>query len=61
MEERHYPSDLTDEEWELVSRQFTRSEKRGRKPRYELRRILTNCAGSWMAVFMSCAAAFPGG
>ncbi len=43
MEQRHYPSDLTDEEWELVSKQFTRSEKRGRKPHYELRRILDGC------------------
>lgn len=38
-----YPSDLTDDEWEVVAPLFSKSEKRGRKPIHDLRRILDGC------------------
>jgi putative transposase len=40
MEREAYPSDLSDEEWNLISAMFSRSEKRGRKPKDDLRQIL---------------------
>src|SRR4051812_8123041 len=38
-----YPTDLTDEEWQLISGMFVTSEHRGANRRYELRRILDDC------------------
>ncbi len=35
-----YPSDLTDDEWEVVAPLFSKSEQRGRKPIHDLRRVL---------------------
>ena len=35
-----YPSDLTDDEWEVIAPLFSKSEKRGKKPVYDLRRVL---------------------
>lgn len=43
MDNKRYPTDLTDEEWEVLSRLFSKSEKRGAKPKYELRRVLDGC------------------
>ncbi len=38
-----YPSDLTDDEWEVIAPLFSKSEKRGKKPVYDLRRVLNGC------------------
>ena len=38
-----YPTDLTDEEWQLISGMFVTSEHRGANRRHELRRILDGC------------------
>lgn len=38
-----YPTDLTDKEWMIVAPLFSKSEKRGRILRYDLRRILDGC------------------
>jgi transposase len=38
-----YPSDLTDEEWAIIAPLFSKSEKRGRTPRHDLRRVLDGC------------------
>ncbi len=43
MKSKSYPTDLTDEQWQLIAGLFTKSEKRGREPIYELRRILDGC------------------
>jgi putative transposase len=43
MTSKHYPTDLTDEEWQLISGLFGTSERRGANRRYELRRILDGC------------------
>src|SRR5919107_3973966 len=40
---KRYPTDLTDEEWQLISSMFVTSEHRGANRRYELRRILDGC------------------
>lgn len=38
-----YPSDLTDEEWEVIAPLFSKSERRGKKPVHDLRRVLDGC------------------
>jgi putative transposase len=43
MEREPSPSDLSDEEWDLISGMFSRSEKRGRQPTDDLRQILNGC------------------
>ena len=43
MRSKSYPTDLTDEQWQLIARLFTKSEKRGRKRTYELPRIINGC------------------
>jgi putative transposase len=43
MTSKPYPTDLTDEEWQLISGMFVTSEHRGANRRYELRRILDGC------------------
>lgn len=43
MKPKHYPTDLKDIEWDILKPLFTKSEKRGRKPLYDLRRILDGC------------------
>ena len=43
MKSKSYPTDLTDEQWRLSAKLFTKSEKRGREPIYDLRRILDGC------------------
>jgi len=52
MNDKSYPTDLTDEQWRLISAFFTKSERRGRE------RIF---AGSLMGAFMFSAGVFPGG
>jgi len=43
MNDKSYPTDLTDEQWRLISAFFTKSEKRGRERRHDLRRIIDGC------------------
>ena len=43
MTSKRYPTDLTDEEWQLISGLFATSERRGANRRYELRRVLDGC------------------
>jgi putative transposase len=43
MTSKRYPTDLTDEEWQLISGLFATSEQRGANRRYELRRVLDGC------------------
>src|SRR3954466_7755693 len=43
MTSKLYPTDLTDEEWQLISSMFVTSEHRGANRHYELRRILDGC------------------
>src|SRR6188508_777871 len=43
MNNKSYSTDLTDQQWQLISVFFTKSEKRGREQRYELRRIIDGC------------------
>ena len=43
MNDKSYSTDLTDQQWQLISVFFTKSEKRGREQRYELRRIIDGC------------------
>src|SRR5688500_1812893 len=43
MNDKSYQTDLTDEQWRLISAFFTKSEKRGRERRYDLRRIIDGC------------------
>ncbi len=43
MTSKPYPTDLTDEEWQLISSMFVTSEHRGASRRHELRRILDGC------------------
>ena len=38
-----YPTDLTDEEWQLLAPLFTKSEKRGRQPVHDRRRVIDGC------------------
>src|SRR3982751_6956718 len=38
-----YPTDLTNEEWQLLASLFTKSEKRGRQRVYDLRRVIDGC------------------
>jgi transposase len=38
-----YPTDLTDEEWSILAPLFSKSERRGRKRRHDLRRVLDGC------------------
>jgi hypothetical protein len=39
MQNERYPTDLKDEEWELIAGLFTKSEKRGKKPKWCIRQI----------------------
>src|SRR3954464_14185778 len=43
MESERYPTDLKDEEWALIAGLFTKSEKRGKKPNNDMRRIVDGC------------------
>jgi len=43
MSPNRYPSDLTDEEWAVVSKLFTKSEHRGAQRKHDLRRIIDGC------------------
>src|SRR4051794_17939741 len=43
MQNECYPTDLKDEEWNLIAGLFTKSEKRGKKPKNSLRRIVDGC------------------
>jgi len=43
MNDKSSPTDLTDEQWRLISVFFTKSEKRGRERRHDLRRIIDGC------------------
>lgn len=43
MKADRYPTDLTDDEWKVIAPLFTKSEKRGKKPLYDLRRVLDGC------------------
>src|SRR5689334_196530 len=43
MESDRYPTDLKDEEWALIAGLFTKSEKRGKKPNNDMRRIVDGC------------------
>ena len=43
MESDRYPTDLKDEEWALIAGLFTKSEKRGKKPDNDMRRIVDGC------------------
>jgi putative transposase len=43
MNDKSYPTDLTDEQWRLISAFFTKSERRGRERRHDLRRIIDGC------------------
>jgi len=43
MQNERYPTDLKDEEWDLIAELFTKSEKRGKKPKNPLRRIVDGC------------------
>ena len=43
MESERYPTDLKDEEWAIIARLFTKSEKRGKKPNNDMRRIVDGC------------------
>jgi transposase len=43
MTNQHYPTDLKDEEWEIIAGLFTKSEKRGKKSKHELRSIINGC------------------
>ena len=38
-----YPTDLTDDEWAVVSKFFTKSEHRGAQRKHDLRRIIDGC------------------
>jgi transposase len=43
MENERYPTDLKDEEWAIIAGLFTKSEKRGKKPNNDMRRIVDGC------------------
>jgi putative transposase len=43
MEPERYPTDLTEDEWLVVRPLFSKSEKRGKKPVHDLRRVLDGC------------------
>jgi putative transposase len=43
MKSDRYPTDLTDEEWQLLVPLFTKSEKRGRRRVHDLRRVIDGC------------------
>src|SRR3954470_15007570 len=43
MNDKSYQTDLTDEQWRLISAFFTKSEKRGRERRHDLCRIIDGC------------------
>src|SRR3954462_8639619 len=43
MESDRYPTDLKEEEWALIAGLFTKSEKRGKKPNNDMRRIVDGC------------------
>src|SRR3954471_9300656 len=43
MESERYPTDLKDEEWAIIAGLFTKSEKRGKKPNNDMRRIVDGC------------------
>jgi putative transposase len=43
MKSDRYPTDLSDAEWEIIAPLFTKSEKRGKKLVYDLRRVLDGC------------------
>ena len=43
MESERYPADLKDEEWAVIAGLFTKSEKRGKKPNNDMRRIVDGC------------------
>ncbi|MFC5355311.1 IS5 family transposase [Azospirillum himalayense] len=38
-----YPTDLTDQEWAVVSKLFTKSEHRGAQRKHDLRRVIDGC------------------
>ncbi len=43
MTPERYPTDLSDDEWAVVAPLFSKSEKRGKKPVHDLRRVLDGC------------------
>ncbi|MGY0711632.1 IS5 family transposase, partial [Azospirillum argentinense] len=43
MRPERYPTDLTDDEWAVVSKLFTKSEHRGAQRKHDLRRIIDGC------------------
>ena len=60
MESERYPTDLKDEEWAIIARLFTKSEKRGKKPNNDMRRIVDGCfyllrgGISWVIAHLGC-------